>query len=84
MDLKDLLISYQNDFDKIREVYLSNKGTLYHIGYLSALEKIIKDLEEEEAKIFLIEAIGVGTFFILLRPAIRLFLFIYVLLGGVI
>ena len=46
MDLKDLLISYQNDFDKIREVYLSNKGTLYHIGYLSALEKIIKDLEE--------------------------------------
>lgn len=46
MNLKDLLISYQNDFDKIREVYLSNKGTLYHIGYLSALEKIIKDLEE--------------------------------------
>lgn len=39
---------------------------------------------DEELKVFLIEAIGVGTFFILLRPAIRLFLFIYVLLGGVI
>lgn len=39
---------------------------------------------DEELKVFLIEAIGVGTFFILLRPMIRLFLFIYVLLGGVI
>jgi hypothetical protein len=39
---------------------------------------------DEEAKIFFIEAIGVGAFFILLRPAIKLFLFIYVLLGGVI
>lgn len=39
---------------------------------------------DEEAKVFLIEAIGVGAFFILLRPAIKLFLFIYVLLGGVI
>lgn len=44
MNLKDLLISYQNHFDKIREVYLSNKGTLYHIGYLSALEKNYKRL----------------------------------------
>lgn len=39
---------------------------------------------DEELKVFLIEDVGVGAFFILLRPAIKLFLFIYVLLGGVI
>lgn len=37
---------------------------------------------DEELKVFIIEAIGVGAFFILFRPMIRLFLFIYVLLGG--
>lgn len=38
----------------------------------------------KDAQRYHIEAIGVGAFFILLRPAIKLFLFIYVLLGGVI
>lgn len=45
MDLKDLLMHYQNDFDTIKEVYNSSRGNLYHVGYLAALEKIIKDLE---------------------------------------
>lgn len=45
MDIKDLLISYQNDFDTIKEIYNSSQGNLYHVGYLTALEKVIKDLE---------------------------------------
>lgn len=39
---------------------------------------------DKEAKIFFIEAIGVGAFFALLRPACKLLLYVYVLLGGAI
>jgi hypothetical protein len=45
MNLKDLLMQYQNDFDTIEEIYCSPRGNLYHLGYLTALEKVIKDLE---------------------------------------
>ena len=45
MNLKDLLMHYQNDFDVIEEIYISPKGNLYHVGYLTALKKVIKDLE---------------------------------------
>lgn len=45
MNLKDLLMHYQNDFDVIEDIYISPIGNLYHIGYLTALEKVIKDLE---------------------------------------
>lgn len=45
MNLKDLLMHCQNDFDVIEDIYISPRGNLYHIGYLTALEKVIKDLE---------------------------------------
>lgn len=45
MDLKDLLMHYQNDFDTIRGIYNPPRGKTYHVGYLAALEKVIKDLE---------------------------------------
>lgn len=45
MNLKDLLMHYQNDFDTIKEIYNSPRGKTYHLGYLTALEKVIKDLE---------------------------------------
>lgn len=46
MNLKKLLMRYRNDYDTIKEIYNSPRGKTYHLGYLTALEKIIKDLEE--------------------------------------
>lgn len=40
MDLKDLLMHYQNDFDTIEEIYCSHRGNLYHTVYLYDIEKI--------------------------------------------
>lgn len=45
MNLKDLLMHYRYEYDTIEEIYCSPRGNLYHIGYLTALEKVIKDLE---------------------------------------
>lgn len=45
MNLKDLLMHYRYEYDTIKEIYNSPRGKTYHLGYLTALEKVIKDLE---------------------------------------